>query len=298
MKTILSEKAMLVTLTVGSWGGRMIDKTVTKEVADSKNASEDAGWYTKQLMSRDALKEIHNIATEARAYHYRLTMPWDDGANRLLPINVYDEYVRNIDRLIERRVAARIEFLKTYNTWIDEAKTRLGKMFDLSDFPSPEKIEARIQMEYKFLPIPDASHFVADLAKDEQTKIKQDIEAQIENRINATVIDLYSRVGSAVQTAAERLEVDEDGKGKIFRDSLIENLRDVATTVQALNITDNETLSGLCADLLKTVDDVQANELRAANKEFDPVKHERVKTDIDNLNEQFAGYFGDGQDAS
>ena len=295
MKTILSEKAMLVSLTVGSWGGRVIDKNVSKEVADSKNAAEDAGWYTKQLLSREALKDIHNVATEARAYHYRLTMPWDDGANRLLPINVYDEYVRAIDRLIERRVAARIEFLKSYNSWIKEARKRLGTMFDLSDFPSPEKIESRIQMEYKFLPIPDASHFVADLSKEEQEKIKADISLQIENRISATVIDLYHRISTAVTAFAERLELDDDGKGKIFRDSLLENLSEVAKTAQALNVTDNEVLDQMCLDIERAIEDVSANELRASNKEFDAEKHERVKTTMDDLSGKFAGYFGGGE---
>src|SRR5579864_489044 len=77
--TSLSRKAMLVSLKIGVWSASKFDKNVSDEVAQEKNASEDAGRYRKHLLPQFAkdgssLAKVKQAATAAREFHYDNTL--------------------------------------------------------------------------------------------------------------------------------------------------------------------------------------------------------------------------------
>ena len=78
---------------------------------------------------------------------------------------------------------------------------------------------------------------------------KRDIERQIEERLHDAVGDLYRRLGEAVERVSERLQEDEDGKPLVFRNSMIENIRDLVDVVPRLNIFGDDRLALLCQDV-------------------------------------------------
>ena len=69
-----------------------------------------------------------------------------------------------------------------------------------------------------------------------RTRVKRDIEQQIEERLHDAVGDLYRRLSQAIERVSDRLQEDENGKPLVFRDSMIENIRDIVDVVPRLNI--------------------------------------------------------------
>ena len=159
--------------------------------------------------------------------------------------------------------------------------------------PSP-RAPRTIAAHYRIVPVPDSGHFLADLGNGESERVRRDIEQHVRERLNGALDDLYRRLGEAVGHVCERLTEDENGKPKVFRDSLIENLRELVDTVPRLNLFGDKHLESLCRELQDRIARVEPDVLRptAASAKFDPALRRRVKRDAEELAAHFAGYFG------
>ena len=76
---MLTDKACLVHLSISRFSGTASDKGATQDIADARATSTDWVIGRKRLLEKTALKPINRLLNEARSYHYRMTLPWDDG---------------------------------------------------------------------------------------------------------------------------------------------------------------------------------------------------------------------------
>ena len=221
----LTHDAMLVSLRISAWSGRLYDRKASNHVAVHHEASASAGRYNKCLLPKAAFAALTATMSKARSSHYEQTLPWDDQGSRLLTVANYEHYMELLDGLRERMVRERARFIEDYEANIDQARLDLGKLFRIEDYPSKEALQGRFGIRYRITPVPDADHFMAKLASDDTDRVKRDIESQIEERLHDAVGDLYRRLGEAVERVGDRLREDGDGKPLVFRDSMIENIR-------------------------------------------------------------------------
>ncbi len=286
----LSHDAMLVSLRIAAWSGRLHDRQASTHVAVHHEASVSAGRYNKCLLPRTAFAALNATVSAARAAHDAQTLPWDDRGSRLLPVANHERYTGLMDGLRERMVRERARFIKDYDDNIEKARLDLGKLFRIGDYPSKEDLRDRFGLRWRIVPVPDADHFMAKLASDDADRVKRDIESQVEERLHDAVGDLYRRLGEAVERVSERLREDGEGKPLVFRDSMIGNIRDLVDIVPRLNIFGDDELARLCGQVKEKIAAVEPDALRPS-KSFDPVARARVKRDADALAERFAGYF-------
>lgn len=286
----LNFDAMVVSLHITAWSGRLYDRAASDHVAVTHDAATSAGRYNKRLLPKCAFASLTSTMSRARATHYEQTLPWDDQGGRLLTVANYPRYTELMDGLRERMVRARARFIEDYDDNVDQARLALGKLFRIEDYPSKEALQDRFAIRYRITPVPDAEHFMAKLASDDTDRVKRDIEHQIQERLHDAVGDLYRRLGEAVERVCERLREDENGKPLVFRDSMISNIRDLVDVVPRLNIFGDDELARLCEQAKEKIAGVEPDALRPS-KRFDPMARVRVKRDADALMERFAGYF-------
>ena len=117
-------------------------------------------------------------------------------------------------------------------------------------------------------------------------------EAVRRGKCGAARLRRVPSLGSATNGALLRgFRQDGSGKPLVFRDSMIENIRDLVDVVPRLNIFGDDDLARLCEQVKERIAGVEPDALRPS-KSFDPVARARVKRDADELMEKFAGYFG------
>ena len=288
----LTHDAMLVSLRITAWSGRLYDRQASNHVAAHHDASASAGRYNKRLLPKAAFAALTTTMSACRKTHYEQSLPWDDQGSRLLTVANYERYTELLDRLRERMVRERARFIEDYDDNIDQSRLDLGKLFRIEDYPSKEALHGRFGIRYRIVPVPDADHFMAQLASADTARVKRDIENQIEKRLHEAVGDLYRRLGEAVERVSERLQEGEDGKPLVFRNSMIENIRDLVDVVPRLNIFGDERLARLCQDVKDRIAHADPDTLRSS-PQFNPNVRRQVKRDADALMQQFAGYFGD-----
>ncbi len=286
----LNRDAMLVGLRITAWSGRLYDREASDHVAAHHDASASAGRYNKRLLPKAAFAALTTTMSEARTKHYENSLPWDDKGARLLTVTNYAHYTELMNALRERVVRQRARFIEDYDDYVDQARLDLGKLFRIEDYPSKEALQGKFAIRYRITPVPDADHFIAKLASDDTDRVKRDIERHIEEQLHDAVGDLYRRLGEAVGRVSDRLQEDDNGKPLVFRNSMIENIRELVHMVPRLNIFGDDQLARLCEQVKDRIASVEPDALRPS-KTFDPAARAQVKRDADDLAEKFAGYF-------
>lgn len=240
----LQNSAMLATLTISQWTNRKHDKSVSKEV-EQQHQAKDAGRYNKMLIDKAALDPISKIASAARMYHYKVTLPWGDNGDRLLPATLFMPYTDTM-RQYKNEFAARVAtFVRDYPLLVNDARTRLGTMYDAMDYPLASDIADKFAIETEFTPIPTAADFRVNLNQEYVDSIKTDITQKMAARQADAVKHCWQRIREVVEHLEERLS----DKDKTFRDSLISNAVELIDILPALNITGDTELERTAAEV-------------------------------------------------
>jgi hypothetical protein len=298
--TILTEKAMLVRHAVKGKGfGRgKADKEISADVARRHDADiEKAGKYRKALIAPRFTEKLDDIGARAYEYHVKNTLPWDDEGWRLLPSQNYFDYMSAQRTFREQFKSATTDFARTYDEAIEEARTRLGTMFKLSDFPDPDKLFERDREtgEYKrfvvnviIQPIPDQSDFRVDLNEMETVKIKADLERRMQGVLTAAIGDLWGRLRDPIENLRDRLDKYETAERKLWLPVWIDNIKAVIEMIPKLDFTGDPELARICREAEMKLSKWNSDQIRTskATREF-------VRTAADDILEAMAGYCGE-----
>lgn len=245
----LTEKAMLVRVSISQWTARRHDAQATREVIENHGASSDAGRFNKALVDPEALRPVQKIANEARTFHYAQTLPWGDDDARILPAENYLEYTRALRDLGATFDQAARDFAGQYPELIERARGALNGLFRAADYPSPDDILRRFSFSVSVSPLPDAADFRVSLGAEETARVRVQIEKDAQAAIAGAMRDLWERLREVIRHAAERLR-DRDA---IFRDSLIGNIAELCSLIPRLNLTGDPALATLAEEAARTL---------------------------------------------
>lgn len=244
---MLQQKAMLVNLNISQWTASKKDKAVSLAVQQQHKANEKkAGWFNKRLIDPTALEPISKIEGRIREFHYKLTLPWGDNGDRILPAKVYMDYVDGLRKFRTEFDDAVDTFVNKYPLLVQEARVMLGTMYDPGDYPDISNIRGRFDLKTTFAPVPDAEDFRVNVGADEIEEIKKSITAGVADRQRAAIKECWGRVRDVVERIQERLATPD----AIFRDSLIENAKSLMELLPKLNITEDPELEAVRKDVM------------------------------------------------
>lgn len=249
--TSITERAMLVRLSISSWSATKLDKKVTKEVADKHGVAQDRGRYSKALVAKEQLEDVRKLASEFRTWHYEQTLPWDDEAYRILPAKNFLTYRAESQGRQDKLRAAMDQFIARYPEYRAEAKQALNGLFNDADYPTPAELEKKFAVEVKIKPMPDAADFRVDIGDEAADAIRAEIAKSTRDAIAAGMKDAWQRLYDAVAHMAERLKAyGTDSNGAVvgaFRNTLVTNLKDLCDVLPRLNLLDDPKMDELVA---------------------------------------------------
>ena len=235
-------------------------------------------------------------ATMSAALEPRITsktLPWDDKGSRLLTVANYERYTELMDGLARAHGPRARPLHRGLRRQHRPGPARPRQALPHRGLSLQGGAAGQVRPSATASsPVPDADHFMAQLASDDTDRVKRDIESQIEERLHDAVGDLYRRLGEAVERVSERLREDDDGKPLVFRDSMIGTSATWWTWCPGSTSSATTTLARLCEQVKDKIAGVEPDALRPS-KTFDPAARARVKRDADALAEKFAGYFGE-----
>lgn len=254
----LNERAMLVNLEIRRWSQHTTDQEVSNEVAVAHNADGSMGRYRKRLLPKNALLTYTGVVNSLRREHYFLTLPWSDEGYRILSSTGYFEYQKRINGLIFEGKAALEEFWPKYEQFKAEMKASLNGLYKEEDYPPVDELKAKFGVDIKIKPMPtNKDDFRVKLPAATVKKIQQSIEDDAKQVVENAIKDVYGRLHSVIEHAAERLKAykvtEQDKIEGRFRDSLVTNIVELLDVIPALNITDDAELNKFAATIRKDI---------------------------------------------
>jgi hypothetical protein len=260
----VARAAMLVDLNIAIYSGRKQDRATQAEVTTAKGSgSKKAASVYKNLFAEcKELDAITKFQARARSEHYRLTLPWNDRGARLLPTislldykQVMNRYQQEFDRLVDA-------FLVKYSTLVAAAAFQLGTLFDRKEYPDVAQVARRFRMDIAFVPLPTSGDFRLDVESEVQRELMEQYDRRLAEQLASATKDSWDRLYEALSRLSDRLTVDEDGKKKIFHDTIVTGAVDLCELLTAMNVTQDPQLESARRKLQEVLLGVTPKELR------------------------------------
>lgn len=247
----ISDRAMLVGLTIRQFNPVKTDKVITKEVADKHGSEVSMGRYAKSVIAKSACDTLRKLGAEIRTEHYRRTLPWSEDGARILTsagYTAYAEWMRDSESRWSRAVS---EFLSDWDSFVADARIALNGLFRQSDYPSATELANKFEFRWTVRPVPVADDFRVTMSSNEVAAIRQDISTSLQSTVQDAMKDVWSRMRDVVSAMASRLRAyDPNNPGVApFRDSLVSNIADLLAILPTLNLTANPELDRFMSEM-------------------------------------------------
>ncbi len=237
----LSDRALLVQLSVSQWTARKYDKKATQDVASTYGTTTSAGRYNKALLpANDMLDRVHKKTTHIRTKFYENTLPWGIEGTMMLPSSNYLQFMTDFRKEKGEWQYLVDQFVGNYDQLRLDAKRMLNGLYNDADYPDEMEIAKKFKMDMAIFPVPNTD-FRVSIASDELTRIQEDVERRVAEAQTVAMKEVWDRLYDRVKHMAEKLA---DPKA-IFRDTLVENTKELCALLPRLNFMDDPDLEAL-----------------------------------------------------
>ena len=263
----LASSALIVSVDVNVWTATKQDRTISNEVTASKNASSDAGKFTKNLLSSSPdHKALLNYRQTVYNWLQRSTYDWA-GSMRLLPIinlerfkKEYAQHEKEFGDLLDK-------FIIAYPQIISDAAFKQGDMFNRSEYPDTQEVRSKFRIKLHVSQVPASDFRTGGIATAIADDLKQHYERQTKDIIDAVMDDATNRlieIAERLQNACTEANADDDGKvrRKKIYDSTVTQAKEICETLSNFNLTQNFALSTAVRDLSFALEGIGVEELR------------------------------------
>jgi hypothetical protein len=237
----LIDKALLVQLNISQWTARKYDKKASRKVAEEFHSYIDQGRYNKALLPMNGLLDrVHKKTTLIRTKFYTNTSPWGIEGTFMLSSKNYLSFTNEFRKEKGEWQYLVDDFLNNYDDLRQDAQRVLGQLYNEADYPSQDMLARKFSMDLAIFPVPSTDFRVA-IGDEELAEIQKDVERRVMDAQNHAMQDLWDRLYKQVEHMTEKLS---DPKA-IFRDSMVDNARELCSLLPRLNFTDDPNLENL-----------------------------------------------------
>lgn len=239
--TLLSDRALLVQLSISQWQARKYDKRVSQQVAAINHASNSAGRYNKSLLPmNDYLDNVHGKSALIRKDFYTNTLPWAMEGAQLLPSTNYLAFMTEFRKAKGEWETLVSTFVAAYPTLKADAAKALGDMYSDADYPSENDIAGKFKMDLAVFPVP-SNDFRVSLGSDEMSRIQKDIQERLAQAQALAAKDVWKRLYDRVEHISRQC----GNPSARIHDSLVGHARELCDLLPRLNITDDPNLESM-----------------------------------------------------
>jgi hypothetical protein len=137
-------------------------------------------------------------------------------------------------------------------------------------------------MGYTFSPVPGTQDWRVQADDDVRRELEQQYQRAYNDRLGTVTKDLWGRLHSCLTHMSDRLTDGDEGKRKIFRDSLLTNAVDLCGLLTRLNVMNDPALEIARKHLEGTLVGLDAKDLRK-----DESARKEIKASVDAILSRF-----------
>ena len=254
----VTDKAVCLSLSVSSLGNRK------KLASDQIEVEADKTMIsaTKQLLDAEEFNDIKKLDSETKAWIAKRALPsFFKAGIYLIPIPLVEPIDKRLESYRIERDELVAKFVNAYSRLKEEARTRLNGVFNEADYPPLSAVAKAfsVRSNYVVFDTPSALKGISEeMWQREKARAEEqwrDASAEIQNAVRVSFAELVTHM-------TERLKPGEDGKPKVFRDTLIGNMGEFLELFEARNITNDTELAELVNKAKAIMQNVDPEKLR------------------------------------
>lgn len=280
----IHERALLASLSLALFSPNKTDKRLTSHVIADNNADKGTLRVAKRLLPEEAVKPLRELHTAIRDYHYTHTLPWGEDNERLLSAASFLKYSDAMMDFRTRHDTLAAEFVRDYPTYVDAARRALNGAFDARDYPVQSAIAAKFRMRLDFKPIPDGADFRVTVVKEAMAELQESVAARVAEATAAARTAEAQRLADPLVKLIARLNDTE----AVFRDSIVDNVREIVDLFPDLSVTGDAGLAAVHARMRADLCRADPDTLRT-NSTVRQATARKAQDILDTLE----GYFGE-----
>jgi hypothetical protein len=254
---------------ISVWPARKLDRKAAEKARQEAAAGTKAGVAVyKSLVADDALEAVKAIDRKARAEHQRRTVPWYYDGPGAIASTGYAEYMAAMESLQREFHTSVDAFLADYEAARAAAPMFLGALYNAADYPSATELRGKFRFEVACEPMPMSTDFrVQGLDERHKNEIKKQMEDRFAESMASAQQAAWDRIIKRVQTMMDKLRgykpADANAKTVgVFRDSLVDNVKELIDVLPSLNITNDPELTAIAVRLSRELCAYSADALR------------------------------------
>lgn len=240
-------------------------KTLTQEqksqAADTFGAERAYLSAGKKLLdtSHPAFKAVTAVRHRVIAYWKGVSLPYPESGIRLIRQDDIGGFTVQLTSLKADLDDAVIKLDERYDELRSAARRRLGSLYNAGDYPAT--LRGWFDVTYDF-PSVEPPDYLRQLSPQLYQQEAARVAARFDEAVELAEQAFTEELAKLVSHLTERLGGAEDGKPKVFRDSVVENLREFFERFRHLNIRSNEQLDELVGQAQRVVRGVEPQQLR------------------------------------
>jgi len=244
----LDEKAVLISVKRRMYSPYKLDQEESKKYG--------AGNVNKHLFE---VKDTISKFTDVYTYVKDNTVPWTTGVD-MLNIDHYMDFTSGLRQLVDTANQAVNSLCVVWDDEVQKDLVRLAKiavvrgkpnLADPSDYPNVDELRAKFGVDVRYMPVPTTGDFRVGISDEDKASLQQQLD---DAETSATTHVLNSMI-TPMKRAIEKLSVPIGNNGSVFRDTLIDNIVDVAERMNKVNLSDDPAIQNKIDDLRSLVAD-------------------------------------------
>lgn len=257
------QKTMAAARVSFTWLG--VRKTLSREQKEQAAESFGAeGQYlsaAKKLLDtgHPAYKAVTAIRNRAVAYWRAVSLPYPEPGIRLIRQDRIAPFDQQFADLRQELAEAVEELNGRYAELREAARERLGRLYDPTDYPADLHGMFAIDWDY---PSVEPPQYLLDLKPELYEQEQARMMARFEEAVKLTEEAFAGEFSKLVAHLRDRLAGSEDGKPRIFRDSVVENLKEFFSRFRGLSVGSSPQLDDLVEQARQLVAGVAPQDLR------------------------------------
>jgi hypothetical protein len=280
----LSDKALLIHLSVSQWTARKLDRKASQAVVEANNAANGTARVHKTLLPTcSSLGRLHSETTMIRKEFYRNTLPWGIEGTFILPSANYLDFMTKYRKRKAFWNSLKLEFFDEYPQACVDAEFLLADLHNTKDYPTLEVLRSKFNMDITVLPVPTKGDFRVELSDHEQAHIEKAIEDRVTASSRAAMDDVWSRLYEKVTWLTARLAKPE----ATFETATYQSAKETCSLLAKLNFTNDPDLEQMRQDAENKLFSHHPDSLRN-----DPDLRRDVSADADAIGRKMAAFMG------
>ena len=271
------------------WFG--VRKTLSPEQkAEAAEAFGAAGEFLsagKKLLDtrHPAYHAVSSVRGRIQSVWKGLSLPYPEPAIRLIRRDDIERLDAQLTALRGELADAVEQLDRRYAELRTAAQQRLGRLFNLSDYPASLSGLFAVEWDFPSIEPPD---YLRQLNPELYEQECRRVSARFDEALQLAEQAFLAELSQLVTHLTDRLSGTEDGKPKVFRDTVVSKLTEFFERFRRMNVRSNDQLDQLVSQVEDLVNGVQPQSLRENR-----VLRESVAAELNQLQPVFDGLLVD-----